>query len=160
MNSGILLGAIDQQMIISILGAHDAGIYANYLSMIGVFTIGITPLWIMLVPTFTALLSQGAREKLNFFKTKLYSYVLVFSLSLSFFLFVLAPDLTSLLYGEAYLESGFLLRFSVFFYTLNVLATLNFTLLSALGKVKAKTLLTIGVGILNILLNYLLIHRF
>lgn len=160
MNSGILLWAIDQQMILSLAGWKEAGLYANYLSLIGIFSIGIMPLVIMLVPTFTALLAQGERERLELFKTKLYSYISVFSISLSVLLFVLAPQLATLLYGDVYLASWLLLRVSVFFYTFNVLATINFTLLSALGKVRAKTLLTIGVWLLNIFLNYFLIQRF
>ena len=92
-------------MILSLAGWKEAGLYANYLSLIGIFSIGIMPLVIMLVPTFTALLAQGERERLELFKTKLYSYISVFSISLSVLLFVLAPQLATLLYGDGYLAS-------------------------------------------------------
>lgn len=105
MNSGILLGAIDQQMIVAMVGPKEAGLYANYLSLIGIFSVGILPLVIMLVPTFTMLLAQGIKERVELFKTKLYSYIMIFSLSLSAVLFVLAPQIATLLYGEAYLAS-------------------------------------------------------
>lgn len=68
-------------------------------------------------------------------------------------LVALAPELAQLLYGQQYQASGSLLRIASLWYVFNILAILNFTLLSALGKVKVKTLLTLGVGVLNVFLN-------
>lgn len=70
----------------------------------------------------------------------------------------LAPELAQLLYGQQYQASGSLLRIASLCYVFNILAILNFTLLSALGKVKIKTLLTLGVGLLNVFLNLFFIR--
>lgn len=70
----------------------------------------------------------------------------------------LAPELAQLLYGQQYQASGSLLRIASLCYVFNILAILNFTLLSALGKVKIKTLLTLGVGVLNVFLNLFFIR--
>lgn len=160
MNSGILLESIDQQMIIALRNGEAAGYYANYISMLNIFSIGISSLIVILLPTFTALISNKENQKLEFFKTKLYTYMSVFCLSLSCILFALAPQLTTLLFGNEYLTSGEFLRFTVLLYVFNVLSMINFTLLAALGKVRAKTLLTISIGVLNVILNYILIQYF
>lgn len=73
-------------------------------------------------------------------------------------LLALAPELAQLLYGQQYQASGSLLRIASLCYVFNILAILNFTLLSALGKVKIKTLLTLGVGLLNVFLNLFFIR--
>lgn len=70
----------------------------------------------------------------------------------------LAPELAQLFYGQQYQASGSLLRIASLCYVFNILAILNFTLLSALGKVKIKTLLTLGVGVLNVFLNLFFIR--
>ncbi|MDO4714144.1 MAG: hypothetical protein Q4B28_05945 [bacterium] len=69
-------------MIIAMQGQSSAAIYSNYLSLINLFALGVLPLTGMLVPTFTALIGQGEQQKLEQFKTQLYTWMIVFAVSL------------------------------------------------------------------------------
>lgn len=54
-NVGMLLSQVDMQLIIVFLGARDAGYYTNYLSLIGIPFLLVTPLIGFLFPVVSGL---------------------------------------------------------------------------------------------------------
>ena len=54
-NVGTVLGQVDMQLIIYLLGIRDAGYYTNYLSIIGIPFIIITPIIGFLFPVISEL---------------------------------------------------------------------------------------------------------
>jgi O-antigen/teichoic acid export membrane protein len=80
MNAGILLGQIDQQMIIVILGPQSAGYYTNYLSLFNLYGIFVFPFTALLFPIVTELVSKKQDTKVSILLSILYKYFTVFGL--------------------------------------------------------------------------------
>lgn len=64
-NVGMLLSQIDMQLIIVFLGAKDAGYYTNYLSLIGIPFLLVTPLIGFLFPVVSGLSGSGQSEQIS-----------------------------------------------------------------------------------------------
>lgn len=158
MNAGILLGMIDQQMVIIILWPESAGYYTNYQSLLNIFLVIISPIFMLLLPLFTEIFAKKDWKKLQLLQNFLYSYFGLFTLSLASLLAVLGPEIAVILYGEKFLLSGKLLMLGAVFYILNSLLSINFTILASMGKVKIKTFIALGVAGINIVLNVILLH--
>ncbi len=75
-NVGVLLSQIDMQLIILILGTKDAGYYTNYLSLIGIPFLLVTPLIGFLFPVISGFAGsddEGKITSIRKFFTKYFS---------------------------------------------------------------------------------------
>ena len=157
MNASILLGQIDQQMIIVLMWPESAGYYSNYLSLWQISTVIIWPIFALLFPMFTELLAKKDKEKTSLLQNFLYTYLTVFTLSLSTLFLILWPEIASILFGVKFAISGQLLQFSTIFLFLWMLLNINFSMLWSMWKVKTNVKILWIAAFMNIILNYLLI---
>ncbi len=73
-NVGTVLGQVDMQLIIYLLGTKDAGYYTNYLSTIGIPFFIITPIIGFIFPVISELHGKGDETKISTIKTLFYKY--------------------------------------------------------------------------------------
>lgn len=158
MNAWILLGQIDQQMIIVLMWPESAWYYSNYLSLWQISTVIIGPIFALLFPMFTELLAKKDKEKTSLLQNFLYTYLTVFTLSLSTLFLVLWPEIAAILFGVKFAISWKLLQFSTLFLFLGMLLNINFSMLSSMWKVKTNVKILWIAAFMNIILNYFLIQ--
>ncbi|PZM83942.1 hypothetical protein DLH72_03030 [Candidatus Gracilibacteria bacterium] len=154
---GVLLSQIDMQMIIVMLDTQKAGYYTNYLSIINIPFIILGPIFAFLFPVFSELYSKGEKEKINFLKNKFINIFLLIGIIFNGFMFIFAENIAFVLFGENYIESGIILRYSILFLIFNFLLQINFNLMAGIGEVKQRAkILTIAI-FFNFVLNFILI---
>lgn len=64
-NVGIVLSQIDMQLILLMLGPKDAGYYTNYLSLIGIPFLIVTPLITFIFPVVSGFAGEGNDAKIK-----------------------------------------------------------------------------------------------
>lgn len=159
-NVGTVLGQVDMQLIIYLLGTRDAGYYTNYLSIIAIPFIIITPIIGFLFPVISELHGKGDESKITTIKSLFYKYFAVLGLATGMFMFVFGPAMASILFGAKFAMSGTILQYSAFFIVLNFLLQINFQILAGVGRIQERVKI-LGVGlVVNIPLNLILIHYY
>jgi O-antigen/teichoic acid export membrane protein len=147
------------QLIIYFLGSKQAGYYTNYLSMIGMPYLFITPIIAFMFPVISELYGRGDNEKITMLKNLFYKYFSVISIAVSLFLFVFAQELAIILFGQKFLESGIIMMYSSFFLVFNILLQINFQILGGTGQAQGRVKI-LGIGLfINIALNLILIKH-
>lgn len=159
-NVGMVLSQVDMQLIIYLLGTKDAGYYTNYLSIIGIPFLIITPIIGFLFPVISELHGKWDEEKIATIKTLFYKYFAVIGAFTGMFMFVFGPEIAQILFGEKFAMSGTILQYSAFFIVLNFLLQINFQILAGVGRIHERVkILTVGL-IINVILNLILIHYY
>ncbi|MDR0606830.1 MAG: oligosaccharide flippase family protein [Candidatus Peribacteria bacterium] len=62
-NVATLLGSVDQQVVVNVLGSESAGLFSNFQALIFVFTTVVTPLLGLLFPITTELITKKDTRK-------------------------------------------------------------------------------------------------
>ena len=137
-NVGMVLSQFDMQIIITVLGTEKAGYYANYLSLIGIPFIIITPAINFLFPVVSRIAGQNNIKQLQKVKYAFHNIFAPLAVSLSVFFFVFSLPLSTLLFGQKFAVSGEVLLYSVPFLVFNFLLQTNFQLLSATGRIRRR----------------------
>lgn len=159
-NVGLILSQIDMQLIIYLLGARDAGYYTNYLSIIGIPFLLLTPIVGFLFPVISELHGKKNESKIIAIKGMFYKYFSMLGLVTGVFMFVFGPEISTILFGEKFRFSGTILQYSAFFIIFNFLLQIDFQILAGIGKIQKRVkILSIGL-VVNIVLNFVLIKQF
>jgi O-antigen/teichoic acid export membrane protein len=159
-NVGTILGQIDMQLIIYLLWTRDAWYYTNYLSIIWIPFIIITPIIGFIFPVISELHSKWAGDKITTIKNLFYKYFAVLGIITGMFMFVFGPTFAYILFWEKFLMSWVIVQYSAFFLVLNFLLTINFQILAWVGRIRERVKI-LGIGLIfNICLNILLIHLY
>ena len=158
-NAWTILWQIDQQAVVYILWTQSAGYYSNYLSLLQLVNIVIAPiLVVLLMPVATEFISKKNYKKVELLQNFFYKYFSVFSLSFGIFLMVMWEIISTVLFGEKFAYSWYLLWFSGLFIIFNILSNINFQILQWWWEVKYITKIIFFVAILNVIWNIVLIH--
>lgn len=153
-----ILGQIDMQMIIYMLGNTDAGYYTNYLSLIGIPFIIIGPIFWFLFPVFSELIAKKEYDKITLIRSIFTKNFLAFSVVFSILFFVFAKEIAFILFGPKYEMSGVILQYSTPFLVFNFLLQINFNILAANGKVVQRLHIILIAIVFNTILNFILIQ--
>lgn len=157
-NVGTVLGQVDMQLIIYFLGSESAGYYTNYLSLIGIPFLIITPIIGFIFPVVSELHGRGSNEKIKTIKSLFYKYFAVLGIGTGAFLFVFGPEMASVFFGEKFRTSGEIIRYSSLFMVFNFLLQINFQILAGIGRIRERVkILAIGL-VFNVILNLALIR--
>jgi O-antigen/teichoic acid export membrane protein len=152
-----LLGQIDMQMIIYMLGTKDAWYYTNYLSIISIPFMIIWPIFALLFPVFSELHSKKEYEKINTIKTLFNKNFLSIWIAFNILFFVFAEKIALILFGEKYIMSWIILKYSILLLTFNYLLQVNFNIMAGIGKVKERIQIILIAVWINIISNYIFI---
>lgn len=154
-----ILSQIDMQMIIYLLWVKEAWYYTNYLSIIIIPFILIWPILSFLFPVFSELNSKKDYNKINKLK-ELYNKYFITIISITSILFFLFSDIIAyILFGEKFLKSWEILKYSVLLIIFNFLYHFNANILTWIGKVKEKLKITSIIVVINIITNYIFIKQ-
>lgn len=159
-NISLILSQIDAQLIIWMLGNEAHGFYSNYLSIMTIPFIFLSPIIAFLFPVFTELYTRKNFEKIKLLYRIMLTVLVILSFWISIFLFFNGKSLTVLLFGQNYEYSGYILQFSVLFLIFNIISQLNFQLLAWTGRARDRVI-AFGITLpINIILNIILIKIF
>ncbi len=159
-NIGTLLSQVDMQMIIVQLWTEATGYYSNYLSLLNIPFIFISPLFGFLFPVISELHGRNDSQKMQMIHREFSLYFSIIWIWLSVFLYQFGEPLAILFFGEKFRESWSILWYSAFFLTFLLLIQINFQFLAGTGKVWDRARILAIVLPINILLNYILIKLY
>jgi len=157
-NVGTILWQLDMQLIIYLLWPLDAWYYTNYLSIIWIPFLIITPIFSFLFPVISELNTKNDDEKIKTIKTMFYKYFSVIAIIVSVFAFVFAKEIAIILYWDKFLMSWVILQYSAFFLIFNFLLQINFQILAWIWRVKERLKILAIWLIFNLILNLVLIN--
>jgi len=155
--AGMLLWQIDLQMIIYFLWPQQAGYYTNYLSLLSIYNLILSPMFGFLFPVTTELAEKKQIWKLSLMINIFVKYFVIFWIYFWIFLAIFWPLIAFVLFWKKFVSSGKLLFYSWWFIFINILIQIFFPILAGLWKIKQRVkILWIAAGI-NFLLNLVLI---
>lgn len=159
-NVGVVLSQIDMQLLLFLKGPEAAGYYTNYLSLVGIPFLFVTPIISFLFPVVSGFAGTGHEEKIVPVRRFFVKYFAAAAIPSSFALGLFGYDFAVALFGEKFAESGRILAWSAPFLAFNFLLQINFQILAGTGKVRERLkILLLGLAV-NVPLNLLLIPVF
>ncbi|GHW02694.1 hypothetical protein AGMMS50249_4800 [candidate division SR1 bacterium] len=156
-NVSTLLGNVDQQVIVNVLGAESAGFFSNFQSLLVVFTIVVAPLFNFLFPVTTELITKKETEKFGLLQRIMYSYFGGFAVMIAGFFVVFGQEIAVFLFGESFRFSGYMLQRAAPCLIFNCWALISLNILAGLGKIKARLGVVSAALIINVILNFILL---
>ena len=152
-----ILGQMDMQMIIYILGTKEAGYYTNYLSIIWIPFIIIWPIFWFLFPVFSELHSKKEYNKILLIKQIFTKNFLLIWIMFNFFFFIFAEIIAYTLFWEKFITSWIILKYSILLLIFNFLLQINFNILAWIWKVKDRVKIMFITVVFNFIMNIILI---
>ena len=159
-NIGVILSQVDMQLIILLLGSEATGYYSNYLSLLNIPFIFITPLFAFLFPVISELHGRENSAKMQMVHREFSLYFSILGIWLSVFLYQFGEPMAILFFWEKFRTSGTILGYSAFFLTFLLLIQINFQFLAGTGKIGDRARILAIVLPINIILNYILIQLY
>lgn len=156
-NVGMVMSQIDMQLIIYLLWTKDAWYYTNYLSIIWIPFIIITPIIGFLFPVISELWWKNDYSKIKIIMTMFYKYFAVMWIIVSAFMFIFANEFAVVFFWEKFIKSWEILRYSILFLVFNFLFQINFQILAWIGKIKTRVKILAIWLLVNIPLNLVFI---
>lgn len=86
-NISLILSQIDAQLVTGILGNEAQGLYSNYLSIMTIPFLVLTPIISFLFPVFTELHARKNTEKMHFLYKNMMLFLIIIAIWVGFFLF-------------------------------------------------------------------------
>ncbi len=154
-NVATLLGQIDTQLIVLMLGTTEAGIYNIYLSIMRIPFLLLFPGVYFLFPVFSDLLKQGDTEKVKTIYTFCYELFSIIALMTMSFFILFWDILTMVLFWPGYELSGKILVYSSPFLIFNFLLQIDFQILNSSGRPRTKMLILLYAVGVNLITNYI-----
>lgn len=152
-----ILGQIDMQMVIFMLGTLEAWYYTNYISIIGIPFILIGPIFHLLFPIFSELHAKHQHDKIKTIKHVFTKNFMVIAIASNILFFVFAEVIAYILFWEKFITSWEILRYSVLLLVFNFLLQINFHILAGIGKVKERFHIILAAIGINFIMNIILI---
>lgn len=156
-NIGTLLSQVDTQMIIILLNPEATWYYSNYLSLLNIPFVFISPLLGFLFPVISELHGRDDKVKMWIIHKEFTLYFSIIWVWLSAFFFFFGESLSVLFFGEKFRESWVIMSYSAFFFVFLLLVQINFQFLAGTGKIWERAKIFSIILPINIVLNYILI---
>ena len=154
----ILLGNIDQQMIIYFLWPQMAWYYTTYWSLLNIYSLLIWPIFWFLFPLTSELIARKQEWKLKILLSIFYKYFPTFGLVFWLFMLFFWPFVSFVLFWKKFIYSGQLLQIGALSVFLSILISINFNILAWLGKIKERVKIIWIAAIVNFIWNLILIN--
>lgn len=152
-----ILGQIDMQMIIYMLGTTSAGYYTNYLSIISIPFMLIWPIFGLLFPIFSELHAKNEHSKITLIKQMFAQNFVHIAIAVNILLFIFSEIIAVILFGEKFFTSWVILKYSVLFLMFNFLLQINFNILAWIWQVQKRVKIISIAIIFNIITNIIFI---
>lgn len=152
-----ILWQIDMQMIIYMLWSKDAWLYSNYLSLIWIPFLIITPIFWLLFPIFSEMYSKWEIERINLVKNIFEKNFLWIWIAINILFFLFWEIIAYIFFWEKFIMSWTIIKYSALFLAFNFLLQINFNLLASIWKVKERVVIISYAIIINFILNLVFI---
>ena len=153
-----ILGQMDMQMIIYLLWTKEAWYYTNYLSIIWIPFMLIGPIFWLLFPIFSELHAKKDFTKIKLVKQIFQKNFLAVGIAFNILFFVFAPIIAYILFWTKFIESWYILRYSILFLTFNFLLQINFNIFAWIWQIKTRVKIISIALVFNFILNLILIN--
>ncbi len=153
-----ILSQIDMQMIIYMLGTTDAWYYTNYLSIIWIPFLIITPIFALLFPIFSEFHSKWDYSKIIIVKNIFAKNFLNIWIMFNIFFFIFAEVLAFTLFWEKFITSWIILKYSILLLIFNFMMQINFNIMAWIWKVKQRVQIIVIAIFFNFFMNFILIN--
>jgi O-antigen/teichoic acid export membrane protein len=152
-NVSLLLSQIDTQLVIYLSGVEQAGYYSNYLSLINIPFIFLSPIIAFLFPVISELAGKKDDEKIKLVFRLFSLYFWIIGIWVTVFFYTVGPSLAITFFSYKFEESGYILQYSAPFMVFAILIQLQSQILWGVGKAKQKLIALSTVLPINIFLN-------
>lgn len=159
-NIGMLLHHLDQQILQNMTNSAEGGLYAMYLSLIGIPFIFFSPILGFLFPVISEIHSRWQIQKIQSIQSIFSNTMFILMLWASGLFIILGTNIALFLYGSAYAGSGQALIYIAPFLVLNILIQINFQIMAGTGMIRERVWILWKTLILNIALVILMITGF
>lgn len=151
----------DTTMLSIMCGERSVGFYSSAMRGIAVARMLITSIVGVFLPRLSYLYANGNEDQFNVLVNKGYKILLYLTIPAAVGIFIVANDLTLMLYGEQFLPSAVTTRiFSLSIITVGFSNFIGYQILVTIKKEKLMFYSTLlGAGV-NVLLNYFLIRTY
>jgi len=92
----------------------------------------------LLFPVFSELYSKGEIGKIRLSKSILQKNFLALGVAFNILFFVFSETIAYILFGEKFITSGVILRYSILLLVFNFLMQINFNIMASIGQVKTR----------------------
>ena len=157
-NAMMFIVNMDMQMILAISGTTEAWYYSNYMSLIAISMIFLSPIIGLLFPITSEFHNKNNYQKLRLLISFLYKYILIFSISVCMLLLVFWEVLAVVLFWEDFLYSGTILNYLALFAIFQLIFSINLSFIWWIGKNYINRNILMIALIINILLNLVFIY--
>jgi stage V sporulation protein B len=154
----VILSQMDMQMIIYILWTTDAWYYTNYLSIIWIPFLFITPIFWMLFPIYSELYAKWEINKIKQIKQIFYKFFTAIWIAFNLLFFIFSEIIAFSLFWEKFITSWMILKYSILFLMFNFLLQINWNILSWIWKVKERVKIVFIAIVFNFFTNLILIN--
>jgi len=151
-NIGTLLHQLDQQILQNMTSTTDVGIYAMYLSLVGIPFLIVTPIIAFLLPVISEIFSRWQYEKIRTIEGTFSNTLIIVMLWTWVLFFLVWKEVAIFFYGVNYTESGNALSIIAPFLFLNILIQIYFQILAWTGRTRERVSILLKTLILNIVL--------
>lgn len=152
-NASSFLSQIDMQLLLQMRGPESAGIYSNYLSLMAIPFLVLTPILSLIFPVISGFHGQGNTAKIRTIIAIFTQVFLVAGIMVSGLAIIFAGSLGVFFFGPEYAASGEIVYWSAGFILFNLLLQVNFILLAGIGQVKRRLWIILVGIVLNVILN-------
>jgi stage V sporulation protein B len=150
-----LITQIDLQFTNYLFGTEKAALYSYGMMLTNLAITLLTPITALLYPLLShydaRLHSDGVRRMLY----GVVNYAGVVALGISFYLFVYAPDISTLLFGQDYEQAGYIMRWNLPFVVFGLLSGVLYAVYAWLGLIKKRVKMLLWILGTNIVVNIL-----
>jgi stage V sporulation protein B len=153
-----ILWQMDMQMIIYLLGTTQAWYYTNYLSIIWVPFLLIGPIFWLLFPIFSEMHSKWETKKIRFIKSVFFKNFIAVWIAFNILFFVFSEIIAFILFGEKFIESWVILKYSILFLVFNFMLQINFNIMAGIWRIKDRVKIISVALIFNFIMNIILIN--
>ncbi len=148
-----ILSQMDMQMIIYFLWTKDAWYYTNYLSIIWIPFLLITPIFWILFPIFSEMHAKWEYKKIKLVKQIFTKNILILWITINILFFVFAEIIAFTLFGEKFINSWLIIRYSILFLVFNLLLQINFNIMAWIWEINKRVKIIIIAVIFNFFTN-------
>jgi len=154
----VILSQLDMQMIVYLLWSYEAWLYTNYLSIISLPFMFIWPIFALFLPVISELHKKKEIQKIKDIKRFFSKYFISIWIISNSILFVFWPQIATILFGEKFIDSWIILRYSSLLLIFNFLLQINFNILGGIWKISERVKIIWVAIFFNFILNLIFIR--
>lgn len=155
----LLLDRIDIQIITYFRTLGEVALYSNAMSIANIIIFAIGPISTMIMSFSTKLIESKQMMELNYFIGKIYELIIFFGIPFIFVFILFPKEIIFVLYGQNYVAAASSLQILSIGMLFSLFATINISILSAMGKVKKRLKIMYIIAAVNLTLGLILIPK-